>query len=249
MVMFASSPPWRTMRVERALDEAIDDEVVEAARDDREPRPLGDDEVAFEDARRLTRPCALSCIARRLHRPSGTLSTTSRPKPERPAILRGLFVSRRILCSPRSARTCAPRPNSRSGLSPAARRPAPRAAARRAPRAASSSRAEVGRRGGQVDDDAAPLGLDATDGLAEVAAAVARRRREDVADDRARVHAAEHRLVRRRACPCVSATNCRESVDDLVRRRRSTSVPVVVERDRAARRRGARGARSGGGTG
>ena len=54
IVMFASSPPWRTMRVDRALDEAIDDEVVEAARDDREPRPLGDDEVALDDARAET---------------------------------------------------------------------------------------------------------------------------------------------------------------------------------------------------
>ena len=46
----------------------------------------------------------------------GTRSTTSSPKPCRPAILRGLFVSRRIFCSPRSARICAPRPNSRRGL-------------------------------------------------------------------------------------------------------------------------------------
>jgi len=45
--------------------------------------------------------------------------------------------------------------------------------------------------GREIDDDAPLLGFDAPDRLAEVAAALARRRREDVADDRARVHAAE----------------------------------------------------------
>ena len=40
-------------RVERAVDEAIDDEVVEPARHEREPRPRRDDEAAFDHDRAL----------------------------------------------------------------------------------------------------------------------------------------------------------------------------------------------------
>src|ERR1700722_5603313 len=100
-------------RVDGPLDQAVDDEVVEAAGDDAEPCSLGYDQASFDHARRHRCPCSAPWPIEW----SGTRSTTSRPKPWMPASLRGLLVKRRISCRPRSTSPCAPRPNSRSGAS------------------------------------------------------------------------------------------------------------------------------------
>ena len=173
-------------RVDGALDQAVDDEVVEAAGDDAEPRSLGYDQASFDHARRHRCPCSAPWPIEW----SGTRSTTSSPKPWMPASLRGLFVRRRISCRPRSTSTCAPRPNSRSGAS--FEGAGTRRVAQHAPGVELAAHVASRR---DVDEGAAPGRFDLRDRLAQVPAAVARRRGEEVGDGRARVHAAERRLA------------------------------------------------------
>src|SRR5262249_23114306 len=108
-------------RVQRTGDQRLDDQAVEPAGDDREPEPSRG-QGAFDGVRHAPQIYTIVAFAiywasRRLAgaRPgTGTRSTTSMPKPSRPAILRSLHIIRRIRCSPRSASTWAPRPKSRS---------------------------------------------------------------------------------------------------------------------------------------
>ena len=147
---------------------------------------------------------------------------------------------------PESARTCAPRPNSRSGVARA------RAGRARAPRRSAGSELRelcagvCARR--EVDDDAAPLGS-RSGGWLRAGFAPPSRGVEANMSPRVepRVHAAERGLVAGERRPSrAPRTAGRRS---RTRRRRASTGAGLVERDASCSRRGARGARSAGGTG
>ena len=92
-------------RVLRALEQTIDDEMIEAARDDRELRALRTNEVTFDalhHAEPFTKRETEDGGGGAPIDTSAVLPVTSRPKPWRPAILRGLFVRSLSLRAPRS---------------------------------------------------------------------------------------------------------------------------------------------------
>ena len=168
-------------RVERALDEAVDDEVVEAARDDREARALRDDEVAFDDACRHRIP-SLTRAALAPIEWSGTRSTTSSPKPWMPGNLTRVVGQKADLVQAEVGEHLRAEAELAERRVAAGRGPARRAGGERARCAAGVELAPDVAARRDVDERAAPRGLDLRDGFAQVAAAVARRRREGVGD-------------------------------------------------------------------
>src|SRR4029079_17869866 len=104
--------------VQRALDQLVDDEVVETRGDDGKPALLGAQHALVGGpAKLIANGHGQAPFSRRgttfTGARIGTHSTMCSPYPCTPTIRRGLLVSRRILCTPRCANTWAPRPKSR----------------------------------------------------------------------------------------------------------------------------------------